>query len=125
MLEHARHHHTRHAITRVDYHLERPDLAHIDERKSVLDISIKHISLYHPPLVRRFHKVTAYRQVAYIRQARLQANRECLGPAEFHAVVSARVVCRGNHYARRVIELAYREIQLVSRRHAKVNRIDP
>src|SRR5260370_32404851 len=91
-LDPAGHHNPRHAITRVDYHLERPDLAHIDERKSVLDISIKHISLYHPPLVRRFNKVAAYRQVAYIRQARLQANRECLGPAEFHPVVSTRVV---------------------------------
>src|SRR5215831_12963759 len=53
VLEHTRHHHARHAIASVDYHLEWPDFAYVNERKGVLNVIIKYISMYHLSFVHR------------------------------------------------------------------------
>ena len=69
MLEDTRHNHTGHAIAGVNDDFERPNLAHIDERKRVLDISIGHVALDDLAFGGRFGEIAADGEVADIGQA--------------------------------------------------------
>src|SRR6266849_3641799 len=99
MLENAWHYQSCHPVARVDYHLERLHLAHVDEREGVFDIIIKDVTLRHATLGGRFGEIATYCQVANIGQACIQADWERLGATKFYAVVFAWIMRRSNHRA--------------------------
>src|SRR5205085_12594012 len=68
-------------------------------------------------------KFAAYRQVADVGQARLQADPEGLRPAELHAVVFAGIVRGGDHHTRREVEFANGEIEFVGGSDAEIDGI--
>ncbi len=103
-------HHTCHAVACVDYYLERLYLAHIDERKRMLDVVVEYVTLDDVSFMLGFGEIALYRQIADIGQAGYQADRSCLRTAQFHAVVCGGIMGCGDHYTGRVIEFTYREI---------------
>ena len=66
MLEHPRCHNTRHAIARIDHHLERLDLAHVNKREHVVNIIVGDVALRHYSFSSGFWKISMHCQVANI-----------------------------------------------------------
>src|SRR2546428_7722262 len=99
MLEYAWHYQSCHAVARVDYHLERLHLAHIDEGEGVFDIIIEDVTLRHAALGSGLGEIAAYGQITNVSQACIQADWECLGATKFYTVVFAWIMRCSNHRA--------------------------
>ena len=92
MRKHTRQHQPRHAIARIDHHLEWLHLVHVNEREDMLDIGINDLVFPHLPGVNSCGKVSSDRQVADSSQAGVQADREGLGTAELHSIILPGIV---------------------------------
>ena len=110
VLKDTRHHHPGHAITGIDHYLERANLADVDVGKGVLDVIIGCIEMRDRTLALGLGKISAYRQVADVGKAGVQADRIGLGTAKLHAVVFFGIVRGCNHDACREIVITHNEV---------------
>src|SRR5262245_13186278 len=88
-----------HAVTRVDRHFERPDLAGVDDGEGMLDVGGEHFfwNQIAPPAALRLGEVAGQRDVANLGEAVVERDGPGFLAADLKAVVLRWIVRGGDH----------------------------